>query len=141
MNVQSGQLPDLLRRFTETPHAFCTEEGDNSLRVETNDPAILVEFVSQIERFPRSYSWKIIRDDTMSTSRQAMALSFGPLTAVLLGAETLVIVDHERREVLGFLAADVSLREALHCLTPIFSDDALLEQREDPDYLLKGDKP
>jgi hypothetical protein len=118
-------IPDLLRRFVATPHAFSTGMGEDSIRLETNDPTILDNFRSQFHNFPGSYTWKLIRDDVTGTDHVTTVFVSGSLVMVLFGIETCVVVDRDCRRVFGFLASDVDASEFLHRLSPILAESAV----------------
>lgn len=124
MNDQNIVVPDLLRRFVPTPlvSTFCTR--DVRMRLETNDPLIITAMQSatvpgSLENGDLSF-WKLIRDDEAPHgSRKVTILSSGPLSSLLVDAGTVIVIDRELREVLGFLGPDVSAREFLVILYPI----------------------
>lgn len=124
MSSEGVRIPDLLRRFVATPHTFTAGVDENSVRLETNDRAILSEFQSQVQYLPRSYTWKLIRDDATSTGQETTVIVSGPLLTVLLGTETWVVVDRERRQVVGFVASDVNAGKLLNRLSSIFAESA-----------------
>jgi hypothetical protein len=87
------------------------------VKVETNDPSI-VEAMRRVTAPPSHenqdppYFGKLIRDDMAPCGgREVTILSFGPLSTVLLGAGTVIFIDRERREMLGFIAPDVPTRQ------------------------------
>ena len=121
MSVEYEPIPDLLRRFVPTPLHFDTGVDESSVRLETNDRAVLDDFQSQVPRFPKSYTWKLIRDEVPTTGNETTVLVAGALTLFVLGAETYVVIDWRRRQVLGFVAADIDAAVILNHLSSIFA--------------------
>jgi hypothetical protein len=121
-------VPDLLRRFVPARHVSNVLAGDTSVRLETNDPSI-IEAMAKITALPsqenggHSYFWRLIRDEeTPCGGQEVTILSSGPLSTFLLGVGTMIVVDRERREVLGFIAADVGEKELItRCLPLLLS--------------------
>ncbi len=123
--ILESAIPDLLHRFVATPLTFSTGAAESLLRLETNDPTILDGFRSQLQDFPDLYTWKLIRDDVKSTGDEITVFVSGPLAMVLLGVETCVVVDHDCRRVLGFLASDVDAGKFLYRLASILAESAV----------------
>jgi hypothetical protein len=117
MNSGDTAVPDLLQRFVHAPHVCSVFAGDTCVSVETNDPTIVeamrsVTAPSSHENQGQPYLWKLIRDEAAPCSgREVTILSFGPLSTVLLGTGTVITVDRERREVLGFIAPDMPTKK------------------------------
>ena len=118
-------MPDLLRRFVETPHAseFCI--GSSRARLETNDP-ILAKAVQkalaacEVEPIGSDSNWKLIRDEQAPCGGlNVTVLSAGPIGTLLLGRGTVIAVDRERREILGFVAPDVSDKDFVTIVLPL----------------------
>jgi len=125
MSRGSTLAPDLLRRFVPAPHVSNVFAGDTCVRLETNDPSIVaampnVTASSAEENAEVSYFWKLIRDEEAPCGgREVTIFSFGPLSTLLLGAGTVIAVDRERREVLGFIAPDVGAKELVTSWLPL----------------------
>ncbi len=122
--MSSGvHVPDLLRRFVSAPHVCNLLIGANHVRLETNDPAIATAMRSAAPS-PRkdaefSYFWKLIRDELAPRGGdEVKELSCGPLSTVLLGAGTVVVIDRQQHEVLGFIAPGISAQDLLAVLLP-----------------------
>jgi hypothetical protein len=124
MKINVPAVPDLLRRFVETPYAASFVSGDANVRIESNEMAIITEIHSAITlhndlETEVSY-WRLIRDEAAPCDgKELTILSSGPLSTLLLGTGTVIAVDHERGEVLGFLASDVSAEEFVRVLLPL----------------------
>ena len=125
MNTETTLVPDLLRRFVAAPHfsRFCI--GGTSARLETNDP-ILASTIQgatvccETEHAEGVSHWKLIRDEQAPCGgREVSVLSAGPIGTLLLGAGTVIAVDRERREVLGFIAPDISEEEFATIVVPL----------------------
>jgi hypothetical protein len=119
--------PDLLRRFVPAPHVCNLFAGGSCVRLETNDPSIVTAMRSVTAPSPNengrvSYSWKLIRDEEgPSGGREITILSSGPLSTLLLSMGTVIAIDRERREVLGFIAPDVSAEEFVSSWLPLIT--------------------
>jgi hypothetical protein len=117
-------VPDLLRRFVETPYAISFTSGAATVRIETNESAIVNQMrramVSQDGLETDLSYWKLIRDEhAPRNGRELTVLSSGLLTTLLLGIGTTITIDHGRREVLGFIGPDMSAEEFVTVLLPI----------------------
>ena len=119
--------PDLLRRFVPSPHVCNLLAGDTCVRLETNDPSIVaamsnIASPSLEENREVSCFWKLIRDEEApSGGREITILSSGPLSTLRLGMGTVIAIDRERREVLGFIAPDVSAEEFVTSWLPLIT--------------------
>jgi hypothetical protein len=127
MSSGNTLVPDLLRRFVPTPHVFNFLAGESCVRLETNDPSIVAAMrsgtaLSSDGNRGLSYSWKLIRDEAAPCGGQEVTiLSFGPLSTVLLGAGTVIAIDRERWEVLGFIAPDVPSKQFVTNWLPLIT--------------------
>ena len=125
MSSGNTLAPDLLRRFVPAPHVCNVFVGDTCARLETNDPSIVaampsVTASSSYENAEVSYFWKLIRDDEAPCGGGEVTIfSSGPLTTLLLGTGTVIVIDRERREVLGFIASDVGAKELVTSWLPV----------------------
>lgn len=120
-------VPDLLQRFVPVPHACSLIAGDIHLQLETNDPSIVTAMRSVASPASKnekaSYSWKLIRDNKAPRGRREVTiLTSGALSTLLLGAGTIIAIDRQRREVLGFIASDVSAQEFVTILLPLITE-------------------
>ena len=139
MRYNLPDAPDLLRRHTPTPHAQLLRIGDLCLRLETNDPEIIHVIAQNGTVVPSAsggvFLWKLIRDyDVQSSSNEILLVRDQNLDSLWLGATTFFCVDRTRREVLGFVAADVGPAEFDATIVPVLMN--LLrdcEQIESPD--------
>lgn len=131
MSANAG-LPDLLRRFVPTPHAFATVLHSGDVRFKTNDPALLAMFGDQAEQLitvlawtsEGPWSWKLIRDhDVCQNGHEAYFLSSGNLSTVFLGTGTVAAIDWQRRELVGFVAEGVSAQQLLELLLALGEQD------------------
>jgi hypothetical protein len=125
MSVQREPVPDLLRRFTPTPYFADVVFAGIPLAVQTNDPEITTamqrgssaEITSQ---FDRPMLVRVVRDDDApDDSSGIMVLSAWPLVTLLVGTGTTLVLDCERREILGFLSLSVSADRFARKLIPI----------------------
>jgi hypothetical protein len=131
---------DILRRFTPTPLRTRFRIAASTVVVETNDfsllPALpLVTSSSGIP--PANLDWKLVRDpDARGLLQEPLVLHSGQLTIVAMGAACLLGVDHERRELVCFIGADVDPRTFQEFLVPVLcrlSTQAL--ETPAPEYL------
>jgi len=122
MSKSVTQVPDLLRRFVPTPHRGRWIVGGTAIEVETNDlEIVLATQAGDGARTPDRHfvSAKIIRDyDIVVDGPERTLLTAHPLTLLMAGATTMLAFDAERRELLGFIASDISARELLEDLLP-----------------------
>lgn len=125
MNTENPLVPDLLRRFVRTPHisSFCI--GGTWVRLETNDLTLTSTIQSmtagcETENRGEVSHWKLIRDEQAPCGgREVTVLSSEPIGTLLLGFGTVIAVDRERREILGFIAPDVTGRVFMAIVLPL----------------------
>jgi len=102
---------DLLRRFVPTPLKARYRVGTLPVLVETNDFSLLPAFPLETDAENRgapALEWKLIRDpDAQDTMQSPKVLKTPSLTMIEMGPSCLVGIDHERRELLGFIGANV----------------------------------
>ena len=128
MNDAATLVPDLLRRFAPTPHVCMLCIGGLSVRLETNDPILARAIQSVTLRYePRDSDsashWKLIRDEQAPCGGiEVTILSAGPIGLLLLGSGTVIAADRERREILGFVAADLSAEKCAAVVLPLIFD-------------------
>jgi hypothetical protein len=120
--------PDLLRRFVPTPYVFSECHGQSRLCVESNDLEIaLGVWDSDIIRRQGSQAegllCKIIRDTTGPADGTEMSIVCdGALRILCMGRGTILIHDHERSELLGFVSPNVNGEELVSALIPTLLD-------------------
>lgn len=123
-NLHPG-VPDLLKRFAPTPYQVDTIIGQIRLILQTNDPEIVDQIVKVSTELKKggdaSLRLKVIRDDKAPNNEaETVVLSAGPVLTLLAGTGTVLALDTERHEILGFIAAQVSAeRFALEILPSI----------------------
>lgn len=127
---------DLLRRFVPTPLKAVYRIGSVQVIVRTNDITLLPTFPLGAEldvSRGQHLRWKLIRDvDSPGFLDEPVFLTSGVLTIVEMGTACLLALDHERRELLGFIGADIDARTHQEFLVPflcqmtneVFSDDS-----------------
>jgi hypothetical protein len=120
---------DVLRRFIPTPLRAMYRIQRICVTVETNDFALLPALPLQPELHPREETivqWKLIRDDdSRSVLEPPRFLTTGNLTVVEMGTACLLGIDHERRELLGFIGAGVDARTYQEFLVPFLCEMAV----------------
>lgn len=113
---------DLLRRFVPTPLRTRFRVGRIAVRVDTNDfsllPALPLE--SATEDFgPDTFNWKLVRDsDAPGILQEPQVLLTGDLTIVAMGPPCLLALDHQRRELVCFIGANVDTKAFQEFLVP-----------------------
>jgi hypothetical protein len=113
---------DLLRRFVPTPLKAIYRIGSVSVIVRTNDITLLPAFPLGADLNidgEQMLEWKLIRDtDSRGLLEEPLFLNSEALTIVEMGTACLLALDHERRELLGFIGADVDARTHQGFLVP-----------------------
>jgi hypothetical protein len=118
-------VPDLLRRFISTPHRARVLLGDAELAAETNDLALLIVMrqaatAESNDRLRRTLRMKLVRDpDAPCDCTHVTVIRAWPLLTLLAGTGTVLSLDLERDEILGFVAADVSAERIWEELLPM----------------------
>ena len=125
MSTETNHVPDLLRRFVATPNSSVFRIGSTYARLETNDPTLADTIQSatvcqENSDAQKDSDWKLIRDEQAPCGgKEVSVLSAAPIGTVLLGPGTVIAVDRERREVLGFIAPDISGEEFTAIALPL----------------------
>lgn len=120
--------PDLLRRFVPTPYVFDRHDGSNRFLVESNDLEIALNVRNSIVAHRQANRnggliCKLIRDTTSPVDGSEITLvSNGTLQILYLGTGTILIHDHERSELLGFIGRNVKAQELVSSLIPALFD-------------------
>jgi hypothetical protein len=120
-------IPDLLRRFVEAPHSADVAVGDIAVTLQTNAPdlvsAMLRGQADAKEPCTTQLCMRLIRDDAApSGGLYPTFLSSWPLGTLLLGPGTVIAIDCERREIMGFIADSVPAERVLRELIPMLFD-------------------
>jgi hypothetical protein len=119
----NGEAPDLLRRFIPTPVKAKYRVGGLRMMVQTNDFTLLPALPFDPDHdgaSERNLTWTLIRDaDSHGLLEPPLFLKSGTLTVVLLGTACVVGLDHERRELFGFIGADIDVRAHEEFLVPL----------------------
>ena len=125
MSPETNQVPDLLRRFVATPNSSVFRIGKTYARLETNDTTLADTIQSatvcqENSDAQKDSDWKLIRDEQAPCGgKEVSVLSAAPIVTVLLGPGTVIAVDRERHEVLGFIAPDISGEEFAAIALPL----------------------
>jgi len=120
--------PDLLRRFVPTPYVFGRYDGPNRLLVESNDLEIALSVRQSVIAHRQGNRnggliCKLIRDTASPVvGSEITIVSNGTLRVLYLGTGTILIHDHERSELLGFIARNVNTQELVSSLIPALFD-------------------
>jgi hypothetical protein len=126
---------DLLRRFVPTPLRTRFRVGRIAVWVDTNDfsllPAIPLESASG-DFGPDAFKWKLVRDsDVPGVLQEPLVLVTGNLTIVAMGPPCLLALDHQRRELVCFIGADVDSKAFHEFLVPFLC--RLSAEAKEPD--------
>jgi hypothetical protein len=114
---------DLLRRFIPTPFKGTYQVDLVCVTVQTNDltllPALLLtECMDLPQRQP--VEWKLVRDqDSNGVLDLPRTFGSGPLTFVEMGTACFFGLDHERREILGFISTRIDARTYQDLIVPL----------------------
>ena len=125
--VNKAESPDLLRRFIPTPVKAVYRVGGVRVKVQTNDFALLPALPLDANPDPdharadtQDLEWILIRDaDSNGLLECRMFMTAETLTVVVMGTACLVALDHQRRELFGFIGADIDIRTHQEVLVPI----------------------
>lgn len=117
-------VPDLLRRFSPTPHCARVHIAGCGAVLRTNDldlrAAMQAEGGAARDLAITSLSITVIRDfDAPSAGTQSTLLEAFPLVTLLVGTGTTLTLDLERREIIGFVAPNVATEHFAEELLPI----------------------
>jgi hypothetical protein len=125
MNLSDSAIPDLLRRFAPATHELCVWVDGIAVTLRSNDARI----VSALHKAGTRDGWvrpahsvlvKVIRDEDASIDQSNVTVvTSWPLVTILRGPGTMICLDCERREILGFVAPDVSAEEFVSQLLPL----------------------
>jgi hypothetical protein len=105
--------PDLLRRFSSTPIASNLRLMGRTVRIETNEDAVLDLAWKFFERYQNGnpgvpeFTWRVISEPdpkVQSTAVHVSAFSDPGLQYVNIGQGNFLAVDLDRREAIGFLS-------------------------------------
>jgi hypothetical protein len=127
---------DLLRRFVPTPLKAVYRISSLRVIVKTNDITLLPAFPlgADLDAVGESVlEWKLVRDaDSPGLLGEPVFLTSNALTVVEMGTACLLALDHERRELLGFIGADVDAHTYQEFLVPFLcrmTNEAFIEHR------------
>lgn len=124
MSATATGVPDLLRRFAPAPYHAQVLIAGVDLEMHTND----VEIVAKMQRQPvtvkeaaprKPIRATIIRDIEAPVGGNIAIIAATPLTTLLIGTGTVVVLDSELREILGFLAPSISAADFIDNLLPL----------------------
>lgn len=121
MSSPQQSVPDLLQRFVETPFVLAYSSG----RFETNDMSLLASLretgrleSALVVHGPRLV--RLVRDrEAPRGGPPTTVICRGPLRTIAMGMGTVVWVDAERKEILGFIGPDVSAGRVCLELLPL----------------------
>ncbi len=124
MSAAQTGVPDLLRRFAAAPHCASVVVDGCSILLHTDD----IELIATAQRKSTNAARvperepllaKVIRDDDApQDGEDIIVMTAWPLATLLLGRGTSLTLDCERREILGFLAPNVTAEQVVTQLLP-----------------------
>jgi hypothetical protein len=120
-------IPDLLRRFVAAPHSADVAVDNIAVTLQTNDPdlvsAILRAHADDESPCTTRLCMRLIRDDAApSGGLYPTFLSSWPLGTLSLGPGTVIAIDCERCEIMGFIADSVPAERVVRELIPMLFD-------------------
>jgi hypothetical protein len=124
MNAIETGIPDLLQRFVPTPHTAVVALSGAKIVIQSNDK----ELIASLEGAgtppenlnTSSLNARVVRDHAAPTGGSDITvISNWPLATIIFGAGTVLAVDSERCELLGFIAMSVSAEQFIGSLLPI----------------------
>lgn len=102
--------PDLLKRFVPTPLRANLRFGDVEVLAQTNDSSIL-NVLRQYEDHRSAphqpFVWTLVRDSVEALLLQPTLIHRGQVTFVNMGRACVIAIDHDTRELFGFLGTAV----------------------------------
>jgi hypothetical protein len=115
MSSRTPCVPDLLKRFVPAPYKLDALICRVPVTLETNDPDIVDEIARASadlkKRGKPTLRLTVIRDnEAPDGDSETVVLSSGPVVSLLVGAGTILALDAEQREIVGFLAPQVSAK-------------------------------
>ena len=122
MSATGHGVPDLLRRFAPAAHHVHTHIAGIEISMDTNDVEIATKMQHPVaEVVPgKLYRATIIRDPEAPVDISNVAvISAPPLTTLLVGTGTVIVLESELREILGFLASSVPAQYFADELLPL----------------------
>jgi hypothetical protein len=128
VTAMETNVPDLLQRFATAPHRAQVVIGTIEIAVQSNDPDVIAAIQRACisggsERYSTFLAMKVIRDRSAPHDGSNLTvLSVGPLTTLLVGTGSVLTLDCERCEILGFLAPPVSADRFVNELLPLLLD-------------------
>jgi hypothetical protein len=121
-------VPDLLRRFAPTPQSTKALICGVDVELYSNDVEILARMQPKTGESigPGSQNLlraKVVRDHDAPTDASGVTIiSAPPLVTLLAGTGTVLVLDCQRREIIGFLASSVSAERFVDELLPTLLD-------------------
>ena len=114
---------DLLRRFIPTPFTGTYQLEFLCVTVQTNDLTLLPTLLlTESMGLPHQQpvEWKLVRDfDSGGVLDLPRTFSSGPLTFVEMGTACFFGLDHQRREILGFIGTRINSRTYQDLIVPL----------------------
>jgi hypothetical protein len=145
MTASESVIPDLLRRFVPTPYQCRVQLNGVDLDLHTNDSELISELSRPADHelvgcLKLSLSAKIVRDDDApSDQSETIVLSSEAVVTILMGTGTILCLDCECRELLGFVAPHVSASDVVNSLLSL-AIDLFRKQTSDQLCVRSGDR-
>jgi hypothetical protein len=122
-SLSYAEPPDLLRRFVPTSVKAVYRVGGIRVLVQTNDSTLLPALPpaqDHVRAEEQNMAWTLIRDEeSPGLLEPPLFLKLGRLTVVTMGIACLMGLDHEKRELIGFIGADIDPRTHQESLVPL----------------------
>ena len=113
-------VPDLLQRFVETPFSTTVAIDGAEITLQSNAQLDGVKSQARGDNFIPRLTATIVHDPEAPTDNSRIAvIKSWPVATVLAGTGTILALDCERCDILGFLAPTVSSERLLNELLPI----------------------
>lgn len=122
----SNAVPDLLKRFVDTPFQGIARVGNDDVVVRSNDPEIIEalqwgEITTGARR--HSFVWKLVRDkDALSDSHETMSLANGAVVIARVGSACLAGIDYGRNELIAFLGSSCNSSSLQETVLPLLRE-------------------
>ncbi len=128
MSTTEAAVPDLLRRFAPTPQSSRTLISGVRVELQSDDVEIVARMQPKAGDSIGSASQtlllaKVVRDrDAPPDASGVTIISAPPLITLLAGIGTVLVLDCQRREIVGFLGSSISAERFVDELLPTLVD-------------------
>jgi hypothetical protein len=120
---QLRPVPDLLKRFAPTPLRATARLGPIQVAFETNDPSFLAafsDFEGASSDTEATFVWKLVRDSEVGVGPlEPILIVHAGVTALSMGPACLIAIDHDARELVGFIGSAVGQETFRRTILPL----------------------